>query len=479
MKRLLNILVFFCLFLPALAQEETRIVDSLLYVLPAQEGHEKVLTMIELTWEFYDISFDDCTDWGEKAIAEAQALGYDELEAKANYALGIQYAYHADLDLAKVYLRKSYKMFMELSDSQNAFESLWNIATYELNYGNMDSAREVYSEAFSLAEKMNDSVSVVYILSNLAIIHYQKNELGKAAETFLKTKRLSEKLGMERISWGVENSLATLYVDNGEPVKAKGMLLRLIPKLESHEDNYLLVLAYKTLGTVYSDYYFNYDSAMYCFGKSLYHANGPIPLLPDEINARMYKSDVLSDMGNVCFQKHDYTMALKKYEEALQLAEAESYLSGQMRACYGLGMVYAYMGQASNSMEWIDNLSKLEAKSGITIMSPVIKKLLILNYARLGRYEEMAEEFDALDEQKLAIQRENNDLYNQLDTLQDDVAGLLQQYENQNEQIKVLQSQRNHYRLAFFGLLAIVVSALVLFVTYKIVRKNRTKIEKG
>ena len=111
------------------------------------------------------------------------------------------------------------------------------------------------------------------------------------------------------------------------------------------------------------------------------------------------------------------------------------------------------------------------------MMGPVIKKLLILNYARLGRYEEMAEELDALDEQKLALQRENNDLYNQLDTLQDNVAGLLQQYENQNEQIKVLQSQRNHYRLAFFGLLAIMVSALVLLVAYKIVRKNVSKNE--
>lgn len=477
MKRLVNILVFCCLSFSVFAQEETHIVDSLLNVLPVQEGREKVLTMIELTWEFYDISFDDCIDWGEKAIAEAQALGYDDLEAKANYALGIQYAYHSDLDLAKVYLKKSYKMFMELSDSKNAFESLWNIATYELNCGSMDSARQVYSEALSLAEKMSDSVSAVYVLSNLAIIYYQKNELGKAAETYLKVKRLAEKHGMERISWNAENNLAILYVESGEPVKAKKMLIGLIPKLESHEDNYLLILAYKALGTVYSDYYFNYDSAMYCFEKSLNYTDSPIPLLPDEIRAKMYKSDVLSDMGNVGFQRHDYAMALKKYKEALQLAEAESYLSGQMRACYGLGMVYARMGQASNSMEWIDKLFKLEAKSGITLMGPVIKKLLILNYARLGRYEEMAEELEALDEQKLALQRENNDLYNQLDMLQDDAAGLLQQYESQNKQIQTLQIQCNHYRLAFFGVLTLVIAVLFFLLVRKIVRKNVSKNE--
>ena len=472
MKRLLSIWGFCCLSLVAFAQEETRIVDSLLNVLPTQEGREKVLTMIEMTWEFYDISFDDGINWGEKAVTKAHTLGYDDLEAKANYALGMQYAYHADLDLAKMYLKKSYRMFIKLSDSKNAFESLWNIATYELNFGNMDSARQVYSEALSLAEKMNDSVSVVYVVSNLAIIHYQKNELGKAIEAFLKVKRLSKKLGMDRMSWAAESNLATLYMESGKPVKAKEMLFELIPQLESYEDNYYLLLAYKTLGTIYGDYYINYDSAMYCFEKSLYYADAPIPLLADQINAKMYKSDVLSDIGNTSLHRHDYSMALKKYEEALLLAEAESYLSGQMRACYGLGMVYARLGQASKSMEWLDKLLKLEAKSGITMMEPAIKKLQIINYAHLGRYVEMEKELDALDEQRTALALESTDMLDQLEQ----VGQMLDYMEIQGKQLAETQFRLNHYRLGFFGLLAIVLFTLVLFIARKIVRKKRAKV---
>ena len=63
----------------AFAQMDTRIVDSLESILPTQEGREKVLTMIELTWEFYDISFDDCIGWGEKALKEAQNQGFADL----------------------------------------------------------------------------------------------------------------------------------------------------------------------------------------------------------------------------------------------------------------------------------------------------------------------------------------------------------------------------------------------------------------
>jgi hypothetical protein len=50
---------------------------------------------------------------------------------------------------------------------------------------------------------------------------------------------------------------------------------------------------------------------------------------------------------------------------------------------------------------------------------------------------------------------------------------LLIQYESQSEQIQTLQTQRNHYRLAFFGLLAIALFALALMIAYKIVRRKR------
>ena len=99
-----------------------------------------------------------------------------------------------------------------------------------------------------------------------------------------------------------------------------------------------------------------------------------------------------------------------------------------------------------------------------------------MDYARLGRFEEMASELDAFDEYRQALQRENNDLYDQISTLQDESQGLLHQYESQSEQIETLQSQRNHYRLAFFGLLAIVLFVTALLIAYKIVRKKRSKV---
>ena len=198
MKRLVSILVFFGLALSLFAQEDTYVVDSLETVMANQEGRDKVLTMIELTWEFYEISFDDCIDWGEKAVKEAHSQSFADLEAKANYVLGIQYAYHADLDLAEEYLQNAYDQFLALPDIKNAFESLWNIATYELTLGSIDTAYAVYERALPLAEQMNDTSAYASVLSNMGLIEYKRFQMEESYRLIDKAKRLYEIIGDER-----------------------------------------------------------------------------------------------------------------------------------------------------------------------------------------------------------------------------------------------------------------------------------------
>ena len=75
MKRLLLILSFFVFPTWAFAQDDTRIVDSLENVLSTQQGDEKIKTMIQMVWAFYDVSFDDGIEWGEKALQQSHELG--------------------------------------------------------------------------------------------------------------------------------------------------------------------------------------------------------------------------------------------------------------------------------------------------------------------------------------------------------------------------------------------------------------------
>ena len=98
-----------------------------------------------------------------------------------------------------------------------------------------------------------------------------------------------------------------------------------------------------------------------------------------------------------------------------------------------------------------------------------------MNYARLGKFDEMGSELKDYKEQYDGLLRENSDLYDQISSLQDETQWLFFKYETQNSKIETLQSQRNQYRLAFYGLLCLGLAIVVLLVGYKFVRKKRIK----
>ena len=102
-----------------------------------------------------------------------------------------------------------------------------------------------------------------------------------------------------------------------------------------------------------------------------------------------------------------------------------------------------------------------------------------MDYARLGLFDDLYSIIEGFEEDNVALMRENSDVYEQNRTLRYDAEDLLQRYEAQNNELEMLKSQRNQYRLAFFGLLAIALTASVLLVAYKIIRKNQAKNEKG
>ena len=477
MKRLLNILVFFCLASTTIAQEDTRIVDSLSSVLVSQEGREKVLTMIELTWEFYDISFDDGIRWGEKAIKEAQRLGYTDLEADAMYALGMQYGYHADLDMAKDYLKKAFSLHKAVGDENKSFEDLWNQAYFEQVWGNINTAFQDYEKVLAFAEQRHDSLAMAQVYSNMAIIHYHWQEFKKAERDFKKSSHLYRLINDTIMTSRTDANLANLYLEWGKYAEARNLFCSTIPKLETMNDYMWLLPAYKNYGQLFMKDHIDYDSASYYFGKAMFCTSQEAENRNRANAMANEKADLLVEMGNVALCKQDEKSAITYFEEAFDLAENNKYQIGVIQAAQALGQVYATQGKAALSLHYLEIYALAVQRSGVTLLDYQVKKPYILDYARLGRFEDMERELDALDEMRAALMLENADINEQHNALHDEMEGLIRQYEAQNNKIATLQLQRDHYRLAFFGLLAIMLSALVLFVSYKIVRKNRTKIE--
>ena len=478
MKRLLNILVFCCLSLNAFSQEETRVVDSLLRVLDHQEGREKVLTMIELTWEFYDISYDDCIDWGEKAINEANKLGFTDLYAKTNYVLGIQYAYNGDMDLAKVYLKKAYAQYTALGDTKNTFESLWNIATYEITFGSIDTAYSVYEKALPLVQQLNDTSAYAYVLSNMGLIWYKRGNSNMSLRYYFEAKNLFETIGDDLNVLHLQSNIAAIYLERDRYDEARRIFWSILPRFEALGEYYYVFLACKNLGIIYENTIVNYDSAMFYFQRAMDCVGDPMSYKDKEYEVLLNNeiSGVLVEMANIMERQGNHAEAISKYEEALAMAESSGYLYGQMEVFVGLGKICGKLGQTQKSLQYFNRYIDLEKKTGLVQLRPTFFKVLAIDYARLGMMKELEAELSDMENAISEAQRENAGLYDENEDIQVQLSVLLQQHDSQNIQIQTLQAQRNHYRLAFFGLLAIVLFMAVLFVAYKIVRKKRLKV---
>lgn len=472
MKRILYILVFMCLSYTLTAQEDTRVVDSLERLMATQLGTERIETMIRLSEAFYDVSFDDGIAWGEKAMRLSREMGDIELEAEAAYVLGSQYGDHKDLDLAKDYLKRAFLLFEQAGDEQKVIDVLLQQAYCEWMLGNMDSACMGLQEVLSLAEPIQDEWACALAGFNLGAIKYQKDDFEGAITELKSCRKYYESFNDSLMLGMIDLNLATCYGECGRSADAKSLFVSVIPRLEALETYDNLMAAYKNYGLLFARDYINYDSACHYFNKALELADEECLPLLDRQTMSNIKADVLVELGDVAYKRNEFQPAVEYYEEALALAERNHYHFGHMQALMGLGQLYAKQGKAIQSMHYLERYASEKSQSGITMLDHEVREALILNYARLGRYDEMERELEAIEEHRVALVRENSDVIEQNRVLLDEAAGLLPQYDSLIEQNEMLKSQRDHYRLAFFGLLALVMSSAVLFLLYIIVRKK-------
>lgn len=449
--------------------------DSLLSVLPSQEGRKKVETMMELSTAFFDFSFDDCIDWGEKAIKEAHAMGFVDLEADAISALGVHYGNHIDLDLEQEYLKKAFELHKALGDDDKALDDLWSQAYFEQVLGNIDSALIIYEKVLLYAEQRNDTLTMAKSYANMAVIQYQLYDFERSEAFFKKCKTLYLSIGDELEVSRTNANLANLYMEWGKFAESRKLYREAISAFERWERYDFLLMVYKNYGLLFEKECVNYDSASYYFKKAmtcLDQVEWPLGVLEEVVNA---KADLLVELGNTYYNKGDYKAAEDMYINAFDLAKSSSYATGQMLACVGLGLVYSYLAMPTKSLYYIDLFFDLESKTGISITHATMRSPLILNYARLGKFDALESELEGFEEEHKGLLRENSDLYDQLDSLRDYSSVLLSQYETQNARIAILQVQRNHYRLAFFGLLAITLFAIAVWLFRRFLLHNRNR----
>jgi tetratricopeptide (TPR) repeat protein len=469
MKLWLNILVFFCLTIGVYAQDEMRVIDSLENVMAKQEGKERVETMLELSRAFVDFSFDDCISWGERAIMESKNLQDDELVAKAYWKIGLRYLHHYEFDFAHEQFVAALNV---LDNRKEASEQLMDIMNYkgyvELYMGEIDSALATYRKTLIVSEALGDEANCADVYNGMAYLYFQQGIFDKAMNSFKEARQIYERLQDTLSVAQCDNNISNIYVERQQFDKALLLLQNVIPVFEQFNDEASLVHAYQNIGTVYATGHIDMDSALVYLKKST--------LLAEKLGDRITLIEGELELGNVLKYLGKEKDAINLYQSALHSSQTIGFTKGMLEAYKNLGIHYNEIGDFTTSAIYLRRCMELSSDKGNQLYVNTVRPYLIADYARLGQLMEMKKELGLMLDNYDGIINENNALDEELTEMRYHTEGLLKQHESQNAQIQALQSQRDHYRLAFFGLLAIALFVLVLFVAYKIVRKKRAKV---
>ncbi len=465
MRRIFLFLSFLIFTRFGSAQEQTRIVDSLQAVMNHQEGRQRIETMLELSRAFFDLSYDDCIVWGEKAIEHAVQFDDNELIAKSYWKLGLRYLSHYDFDLAENQFLNAIKFLEGQEDSELLMDVLNYKGRVELYLGEIDQALETYQRALGVSQHLDDAMNCADVTNNMAYVYFHQDDLEKALAHFNLARQQYEQLGDTLSAAQCDNNISNIFVQWQQFDKAKSTLQGAIPVFKRFGDESSLAHAYQNLGTVYATGLVNFDSALFYLQKSVICAENvgdEIVLIEDKI-----------ETANVLMQMGRGKEAMSLFQSALHSSDAIGYQKGIMEAYKSLGIHYHEKGDFTTSAVYLKRCMEIAEKNGNYLYVNSVRSYLIADYAHLGHFSEMKSELGLFHEDYASTFNESIALCEKLVDLQDDVSSLLAQYESQSEQIETLQAQRNQYRLAFFGLLAMVIATLVLLMACKIVRKNR------
>lgn len=467
MKRLMLIIALVFGSSWCFAQDEMRVVDSLESILPRQEGRQKVETMIELSKAFFGFSFDDCINWGEKAIEEARKMNDNQLVAIAYGEIGIHYLNQYELDLSKESFEYAEALLADGNDSILLKDVLNYLGRVELFMGDLDLALSTFERNLVISERLGRGLNCADLINNMAYIYFQQGDLDHSLDCFNDARLRYERLNDTLSAAQCDNNISNIYVERQQFDEALALLRRAIPVFGQYEDEASLAHAYQNLGTVFATGHVNYDSAMYYIRKSIVCAENvgdEITLVEDQIEL----ANVLKRLG----MEKD---AVSLYQSALHTSELLGYKNGILDAYRHLGVHYNETGDFTTSAIYLKRCMDLANEKGNYLYVNSVRPYLIADYAHLRQFVEMRRELELYSENYENMLSESVALDEELARLNENAESLLLLHDAQSAQIESLQSQRDHYRLAFFGLLAIALFIVVLFVAYKIVRKNRTK----
>lgn len=293
------------------AVAQTKSLDSLKRVLPKKEGKARVITLLELCWEYRFINADSARRFGLIALDLAKKEKSEDLEAEAFNNIGVTFEAQGNYDEALTYESQALVLRKKLGDSSKIANTLNTLGIIYDERGDYEKALNHYFDARKIYEGLQDESKIAMVLTNIGIVLRAQKEYKNVITYYRKAMAIYRKLGNKFGLAASHSNLGAVYLSLTEYDSAIFYSLLASEEFEAQKVNQFLpttlsnaAIAYSKSGQV--------EKAKLYFTKA--------KKLHEEYNNRKELSFTLSQLARLEAKQGNKAEAIAYGERALNIA---------------------------------------------------------------------------------------------------------------------------------------------------------------
>jgi len=448
-------------------EQELRLIDSLYLAAQAQQGQDKVETLIHLSEAYRAVSFDKSLKTGESAIELSDREGYQVLKGKTLKSLGVSAYYIGDYDLALHYFNKGLEAFSLAADRKGTAECLHNIALVNELTGQQAKALDYYQQSLVIEEELGDADGQATTILNIGNLLYEQGKFNQAYDFYYRALLIREDIPDTMGKAEVLKNMALVYWQWDEVDKALENLNKAGTIFEQYGNNWELASVFVNLGVIHSEELDDSET-----GKDyLLRALGMKQALGDIAGT----TRIMNSLGNIYVRIKDFKTAFDYFEKSMRIFEQSDHALGQVETWFFKGKAWYDAGEYAKAALALEHCLNLSEKFGISLLNDECYQLLLKCHTITGNKEAFSRYYElfmdsysaSMDTLKKMYLKESQTMY-----LIDNLFADLNRLDLENESLK----QRLHwYKMALSASLAVVVIGIMIII---ILSMRRLKVQK-
>lgn len=302
----------------------------------AQEMDAK--KMNDLAWQLKSDHTDSAMQIAFKALDISKKSNIETEKARSEKIIGVLYWFKYELDSALVHYGKSFQIFRAL-DNKKEVANLYNNISIVFDRKNLkDTSLYLYQQALEINLALNDSAGIARNYLNIGVLYGDTGD----DQSYLRYSKLSLLYAKSRkdiLYSNIAGIMSHLYSDKIGQDSAIFYYRMALKNSESERMKAIIMLNIEP-----------YFLAQGLIDSADFYLEEGINLVQDK-SSETYAKAVMNQ-GSLLLYKKNYSAALEKQLQVVDLAEKYGYLTLTMNIRKEIATTYSKMGNWKNAFEW-------------------------------------------------------------------------------------------------------------------------------